>query len=112
MELEKKVDGSYPIAKPSPQGVPPPIPVEPEIGVLIRIESPPGVVPGILRIVRRSEITADRVKQPPEGSVTLGGDAQQPERLVVILALEILVEQTVEYRPWRRYVSEQGRAGH
>ena len=40
----------------SPQGVPPPIPVEPEIGVLIRIESPPGVGHGILRIVRRSEI--------------------------------------------------------
>lgn len=30
--------------------------IEPETGFLIRIELPPGVGPGILRIVRRNEI--------------------------------------------------------
>jgi hypothetical protein len=32
------------------------LPIDPETGFLIRIELPPGVGPGILRIVRRNEI--------------------------------------------------------
>jgi hypothetical protein len=57
MGMERKVEGSYTHRH---VGLPkvsiPHIPVEPEIGVIIRIETPPGVGPGPLGIVRRSEI--------------------------------------------------------
>lgn len=55
-KMERKVRVPTPSPRRSPQSVHPPIPGEALVGVLIRIESPPGVGSGILRIVRRSEI--------------------------------------------------------
>jgi len=54
--MRDRNEGTYRDAAPYPRGAIPTLPGEVLRGVLIRIESPPGVGPGILGIVRRSEI--------------------------------------------------------